>query len=86
MNPEQTNKQVEQILERLNLVKEEFIKDKNLLNISIRKDLVAIQLKDIIKNTNTREELVNQLNAYIQDLYKNLVIHNEGEMKDDKGK
>lgn len=86
MNKEEMNKQAEQILKRLNLVKEEFIKDKNLLAVSIRKDLVAIQLKDIIQNTQTREELVCKLDMYIKDLYNNLSIQDEGEMKNGTGK
>ena len=67
MNSEVTE-QENKLVEQLNLVKEKFIKDIKELEVSIRKDVVAVQLKDIIKNNNDYESLKFNIEKYIDTL------------------
>ena len=43
--------QLEDMVDKLNVVKQEFFKDKEGLKVSIRKDVVAVELKSILQNT-----------------------------------
>lgn len=54
----------------LTLVKEEFIKDKQELAVSIRKDVVAVQLKELLDSNTDYYNLKSALEMYIQTLYK----------------
>lgn len=54
----------------LTLVKEEFIKDKQELAVSIRKDVVAVQLKELLDSNTDYYNLKSALEMYIQNLYK----------------
>ena len=62
------NEQETKLIEQLNLVKEKFIKNIEELEVSIRKDVVAIQLKDILKNNNNFENLKIAIENYINTL------------------
>ena len=61
---------LENLVKGLNLVKEEFIKCKDELKVSIRKDVVAVELKSIIDKTDNYLNLKAALENYITDLYK----------------
>lgn len=61
---------LENLVKGLNLVKEEFIKSKDELKVSIRKDVVAVELKSIIDKTDNYLNLKAALENYITDLYK----------------
>ena len=61
-------KEAAYLIEQLNIVREAFIKQKDTLAVSIRKDLVKADLKDILYNSNSYEELRNKLNEYIDNL------------------
>lgn len=67
MNPEITD-QENKLVEQLNLVKEKFLKNMEELEVSIRKDVVAVQLKDILKNNNNYEDLKLNIEKYIDTL------------------
>ena len=54
----------------LTLVKEEFIKDKQELAVSIRKDVVAVQLKELLDSNTDYYNLKSALQMCIQTLYK----------------
>lgn len=61
-------KEAAYLIEQLNIVREAFIKQKDTLAVSIRKDLVKADLKDILYNSNNYEELKTKLNKYIDNL------------------
>ncbi len=58
----------ENIIEKLLLVKDDYIKTKDELAISIRKDLVKIELKDILSTNGTYPELKSAIENYIEKL------------------
>lgn len=66
---EEASKLEQQLIDNLNLIKTEFFKNKDELKVSIRKDVVAIELKTIIDKSNTFDELKNNINSYISTLY-----------------
>lgn len=60
---------LENMVDKLNLVKTEFIKDKELLKVSIRKDVVAVELKSILDTNTDYSSLKVAINQYIDTLY-----------------
>lgn len=63
------DEQTKQIIERLQLVKDEFIKSKDELAVSIRKDVVAAELKDILLKNKDYESLKKSVDTFIKNLY-----------------
>lgn len=63
------DEQTKQIIERLQLVKDEFIKSKDELAVSIRKDVVAAELKDILLKNKDYESLKKSIDTFIKNLY-----------------
>lgn len=63
---EQGNKLVHQ----LTVVRDQYLKNEELLRFSIRKDVVAAQLKDIIKKNKDYESLKQSVESLITDLLK----------------
>lgn len=61
---------LENLVKGLSIVKEEFFKNKDELKVSIRKDVVAVELKAIIEKTDNYLNLKAALENYIKDLYK----------------
>ena len=61
---------LENLVKGLSIVKEEFFKNKDELKVSIRKDIVAVELKAIIEKTDNYLNLKAALENYIKDLYK----------------
>lgn len=66
----QNNFDLNKVVEQLEIVKKEFIKDKDELKVSKRKDVVAVELKSILDNNNTYIDLKNAIEQYIENLYK----------------
>ena len=60
---------VDKIVEQLVTVRNKFIQNNNELLVSVRKDVVATTLKDIILKSKTYEELKLNLQNYIDTLY-----------------
>lgn len=60
---------VDKIVEQLVTVRNKFIQNNNELLVSVRKDVVATTLKDIIQKSKTYEELKLNLQDYIDTLY-----------------
>lgn len=58
------------LVHQLTVVRDEFVKNQELLRFSIRKDVVAAQLKDIIKNNKDYESLKQSIESLITDLLK----------------
>ena len=61
--------QLNNLVEKLNLVKTDYVKTKQELAVSIRRDVVALALKNIL-NSHTDLELREALNNYIENLFK----------------
>lgn len=62
------SEQAKEIVNRLSLVKEEFIRDKEELKLSIRRDVIITQLKDILVNNVDIHSLRNAIEELIQEL------------------
>lgn len=60
---------LENMVDKLNLVKTEFIKDKELLKVSIRKDVVAVELKAMLDTNTDFNSLKTAILQYIDALY-----------------
>ena len=61
--------QLNNLVEKLNLVMTDYVKTKQELAVSIRRDVVALELKNIL-NSHTDLELREALNNYIENLFK----------------
>lgn len=61
--------QLETFVEKLTMVKDDYIKSKQELAVSIRKDVVAVELKNILKTTSDLD-LRNAISKYVDDLFK----------------
>lgn len=59
----------DKIVEQLVTVRNKFIQNNNELLVSVRKDVVATTLKDIIQKSKTYEDLKLNLQNYIDTLY-----------------
>ena len=62
--------QAQKLIERLTVVKDEFIRNKDELLVSVRKDVVASELKDIISKNTDYQSLTQALEVYISNMYK----------------
>lgn len=65
---EELKKKAEEVVEQLSAVREEFIKDKKELEISIRKDVVKTELKSILSESSDYDTLKKSLEVYIENL------------------
>lgn len=63
-------KQGQQLVEQLGLVKDAFIKNQQELKFSIRRDVVAAELRDMLTNHTSYYELKSSLESYIDDLLR----------------
>lgn len=68
--------QEQKLIDQLTIVKNAFIKNQQDLKFSIRKDIVAAQLRDLLENNPNFYELKSALETYIDNLLK---IDNTGE-------
>ena len=62
--------QAQKLIERLTVVKDEFIRNKDELLVSVRKDVVASELKDIMSKNTDYQSLTQALEVYISNMYK----------------
>ena len=62
--------QAQKLIERLTVVKDEFIRNKDELLVSVRKDVVASELKDIISKNTDYQSLTQALEVYISNMDK----------------
>lgn len=56
--------QARKIVEQLTVVKDEFIKNKDELAVSIRKDIVSTELKDILEHNKDYNSLYDAIKEY----------------------
>ena len=70
MENESLKSQAQKIIEQLTSVKEEFIKDKEELAISIRRDIVKVELKTLLQDNTDYKSLKEALETYINNLIK----------------
>ena len=68
MEDETLKEQANKILEQLTLVRNEFIKNKDELAVSIRKDVVAVELKNLLAESKDYNSLKDNISAYITKL------------------
>ena len=68
--------QEQKLIDQLTIIKNAFIKNQQDLKFSIRKDIVAAQLRDLLENNPNFYELKSALEIYIDNLLK---IDNIGE-------
>ena len=68
--------QEQKLIDQLTIIKNAFIKNQQDLKLSIRKDIVVAQLKDLLENNPNFYELKSALETYIDNLLK---IDNIGE-------
>ena len=68
--------QEQKLIDQLTIIKNAFIKNQQDLKFSIRKDIVAAQLRDLLENNPNFYELKSALETYIDNLLK---IDNIGE-------
>lgn len=80
LNKEELNRLEKNLIERLNEVKDIMDGQRDELSVSIRKDVVAVQLKDILDNNVDIYSLRNALEEYIKDLYSNVEVIKESEV------
>lgn len=73
------NKEAQEIVNKLTLVRDEFIKNKEELSVSIRKDIVCANLKDLLKNNTDYNSLKNGIEKYIQQLLDIKGVENKDE-------
>lgn len=62
--------QEDELIKQLNIVKQGFIKNNEQLKYSIRKDVIAAQLKDLLESNSTFYELKYAIENLINDLLK----------------
>lgn len=67
MNPEELENQ---LVNSLKDFRQAYINMSNELKVSIRRDVVAVELKDILTNNPDNYSLRAALESYIQNLYK----------------
>lgn len=80
LNKEELNRLEKNLIERLNEVKDIMDSQRDELSVSIRKDVAAVQLKDILDNNVNIYSLRNALEEYIKDLYSNVEVIEESEV------
>lgn len=80
LNKDELNILEKNLIERLNEVKDIMDSQRDELLVSIRKDVVSVQLKDILDNNTDIYSLRNAIEDYIKDLYSNVEIIEESEI------
>ena len=58
------------LVHQLTVVRDQFVKNEELLRFSIRKDAVAAELKDILKNHKDYDSIKDAIESLISDLLK----------------
>ena len=68
MKDNNLKEQAQKMVDQLMLVKDEFIKTKDELVVSIRKDIVVAELRDMLDRHTDYNALSNALKIYIENL------------------
>ena len=68
MKDENLKEQAQKIIEQLTLIKEEFIKAKDELAVSVRKDIIVAELRSLLEIHTDYDSLSNALKVYIENL------------------
>lgn len=68
MENESLKAQADNIIKQLTAVKEEFVRNKEEIAVSIRKDIVSVELKSILSEHTDYYSLKNALETYIENL------------------
>ena len=56
------------LVHQLTVVRDQFVKNEELLRYSIRKDAIAAKLKDMLKNDTNYDSLKNSIESLISEL------------------
>ena len=67
---EENQKLLNEFLDKMGMVKEEFIRLKKYEKVSVRKDVVKLELQDILNKSQSYKDLTNNLQTYINNLLK----------------
>lgn len=67
---EENQKLLNEFLDKMGMVKEEFIRLKKYEKVSVRKDIVKSELQDILNKSQSYKDLTNNLQTYINNLLK----------------
>lgn len=67
---EENQKLLNEFLDKMGMVKEEFIRLKKYEKVSVRKDVVKSELQDILSKSQSYKDLTNNLQTYINNLLK----------------
>ena len=67
---EENQKLLNEFLDKMGMVKEEFIRLKKYEKVSVRKDVVKSELQDILNKSQSYKDLTNNLQTYINNLLK----------------
>lgn len=76
------DEQVNKLLMNLKLVKDEFIRCKQELAVSIRKDVIRVQLKDCLENNKNYDDLKFAIENIIESL--GIIVEQEEEGENEK--
>lgn len=68
MENESLKAQAEKVIEQLVAVKEEFIKNKEEIALSIRRDVVKVELKAILQDNTDYNSLKTAIETYIDNM------------------
>ena len=74
MKKEELNNLEKNLVMKLNEIRDIMDAQKNTLDVSIRKDIVAVQLKDILDEHTSFYSLKSALEEYIKSLYSNIEV------------
>ena len=74
MKKEELNNLEKNLVTKLNEIRDIMDAQKNTLAVSIRRDVVAVQLKDILDEHTSFHSLKSALEEYIEYLYSNIEI------------
>lgn len=62
------NQEAQEMVNKLTIIRDEFIKNKEELSVSVRKDIICANLKDLLKNNKDYDSLKLGLENFITEL------------------
>lgn len=62
------NQEAQEMVNKLTIIRDEFIKNKEELSVSVRKDIICANLKDLLKNNRDYDSLKLGLENFITEL------------------
>ena len=82
MKREELNNLEKNLVMKLNEIKDIMDAQKNTLAVSVRRDVIAVQLKDILDENTSFYSLKSALEEYIKSLYSNIEVKEVTEDED----